>query len=105
MAESKKKTAEAEAPITQAEAEAPIAEDKPEMRKMVRIHLFKDSTRYNAPLFVGVNGQTYLVQRGVDVEVPPEVAEVLAHSQAQDAAARERMEKMQAEAGTKVFEI
>lgn len=98
MAESKKKTAEAEAPITQ-------AEDKPETRKMVRIHLFKDSTRYNAPVFVGVNGQTYLVQRGVDVEVPPEVAEVLAHSQAQDAAARERMEKMQAEAGTKVFEI
>ena len=29
------------------------------------IHLFKDSQRYKAPVFVGVNGETYLIQRGV----------------------------------------
>ena len=48
------------------------------------IHLFKDSQRYKAPVFVGVNGVNYMIQRGVDVEVPPEVAEVLEHSQVQD---------------------
>ena len=48
------------------------------------IHLFKDSQRYKAPVFVGVNGVNYKIQRGVDVDVPPEVAEVLEHSQMQD---------------------
>lgn len=51
------------------------------------IHLFKDSQRYKAPVFVGVNGVTYLVQRGVDVEVPKAVAEVLEHSEEMDNAA------------------
>ena len=48
------------------------------------IHLFKDSQRYKAPVFVGVNGETYLIQRGVDVEVPKAVAEVLRHSEEMD---------------------
>lgn len=34
------------------------------------IRLFKDNQRYKTPVFVGVNGETYLIQRGVDVEVP-----------------------------------
>lgn len=97
MAESKKKPADLVEPQEETQA--------PEKPKTVRVHLFKDSTRYNAPVFVGVNGQSYLVQRGMDVDVPPEVAEVLEHSQAQDVVSRERSEKMQAEAGTKVFEI
>ena len=33
------------------------------------IRLFKDNQRYKTPVFVGVNGETYLIQRGVDVEV------------------------------------
>ena len=32
------------------------------------IRLFKDNQRYKTPVFVGVNGETYLIQRGVDVE-------------------------------------
>ena len=48
------------------------------------IRLFKDSQRYKAPVFVGVNGETYLIQRGVDVEVPKAVAEVLRHSEEMD---------------------
>ena len=35
-------------------------------------------------LFVSVNGVNYKIRRGVEVEVPPEVAEVLEHSQQQD---------------------
>ena len=41
-------------------------------KKNVRIRLFK------------VNGVNYKIRRGVEVEVPPEVAEVLEHSQMQD---------------------
>ncbi len=55
------------------------------------IRLFKDSQRYKAPVFVGVNGETYLIQRGVDVEVPKAVAEVLRHSEEMDNAAMARI--------------
>ena len=53
-------------------------------RKNVRIRLFKDNSRYKGDLFVSVNGVSYKIRRGVEVEVPPEVAEVLEHSQVQD---------------------
>ena len=33
---------------------------------------------------MSVNGVNYKIRRGVEVEVPPEVAEVLEHSQMQD---------------------
>ena len=62
------------------------------------IHLFKDSQRYKAPVFVGVNGVNYKIQRGVDVDVPPEVAEVLEHSQMQDTMAAQKMAQLEAEA-------
>ena len=55
------------------------------------IRLFKDSQRYKAPVFVGVNGETYLIQRGVDVEVPKAVTEVLRHSEEMDNAAMARI--------------
>ena len=32
-------------------------------------------------VFVAVNDRTYLIQRGVEVEVPASVAEVLAHKE------------------------
>ena len=53
-------------------------------KKNVRIRLFKDNSRYKGDLFVSVNGMNYKIRRGVEVEVPPEVAEVLEHSQQQD---------------------
>ena len=51
---------------------------------MGTIHLFKDDDRFSAPVFVGVNGDSYLILRGLDVKVPKAVAEVLEHSQQQD---------------------
>lgn len=71
---------------TTQEAEAVQAEPTEEKDTVV-IRLFKDNQRYKAPVFVGVNGVTYLVQRGVDVEVPKAVAEVLEHSEEMDNAA------------------
>ena len=55
-----------------------MAEDK------VRIRLFKDNGRYKRDLFVSVTGVNYKMRRGVEVEVPRAVAEVLEHSQRQD---------------------
>lgn len=50
------------------------------------ISLFYDgSDKYRDPVFVGINGMTWLVQRGIPVEVPVEVAEVLRNQIAQDA--------------------
>ena len=50
----------------------------------VRVKLFKDNGRYKGDLFVSVNGVNYKIRRGVEVEVPKAVAEVLEHSQRQD---------------------
>ena len=54
--------------------------------KNVRIRLFKDNSRYKGDLFVSVNGVNYKIRRGVEVEVPPEVAEVLEHSRCRTSA-------------------
>ena len=53
-------------------------------QKSMRIRLFQDNGRYKGDLFVSVNGVNYKIRRGVEVQVPPEVAEVLEHSQMQD---------------------
>ena len=49
-------------------------------KDMVKFRLFRDNDRYKAPLFVGVNGKAYLVERGVDVEMPRSVHEVIVNS-------------------------
>ena len=85
----KKETAAAQAvenAVETVEKTETMAEAKAEEKDdgMVTIHLFKDDDRYAAPVFVGVNGDSYLIQRGIDVKVPKAVAEVLEHSQQQD---------------------
>lgn len=95
---------------TEAMAEAK-AEEKAEAKDeakddgMVTIHLFKDDDRYAAPVFVGVNGDSYLIQRGMDVKVPKAVAEVLEQSIKQDAEAARKSQAMQAAAGTQMMTI
>jgi hypothetical protein len=56
-------------------------------------------------VFVGVNGDSYLIQRGMDVKVPKAVAEVLEHSIKQDAEAARKSQAMQAAAGTQMMTI
>lgn len=62
--------------------------------KMVTVHLIKDGYRYKDDVFVGVNGKTYLIQRGKDVKVPEAVAKVLADSQHQDEMTNQMMESL-----------
>ena len=50
----------------------------------MKTKLSKDNARSKEDLFVRANGVNYKIRRGVEVEVPPEVAEVLEHSQMQD---------------------
>ena len=66
--------------------------------KNVRIRLFKDNSRYKGDLFVSVNGVNYKIRRGVEVEVPAAVAEVLRHSEEMDNAANAKIEAAQAAA-------
>ena len=110
----KKETAAADAVENAVETEAMAeakaeekAEEKAEAKDdgMVTIHLFKDDKRYAAAVFVGVTGDSYLIQRGIDVKVPKAVAEVLEHSIKQDAEAARKSQAMQAAAGTQMMTI
>ena len=74
-----------------AEAEAMLHPDKAPAaashgEKTVRIKLPKDNYRYRDDVFVGVNGKGWLIKRGIPVEVPESVAEVLEQSSLQDEA-------------------
>lgn len=102
----KKETAAADA-VENAVETVEKAEAKTEKKDdgMETIHLFKDDDRYSAPVFVGVNGDSYLIQRGIDVKVPKAVAEVLEHSIQQDAEAARKSQAMQAAAGTQMMTI
>lgn len=90
MAETKAKTAPA--------AEPEVKETQAAEPKLVKIKLFKDNGRYSGDVFVGVNGRNYLLKRGVELEVPPEVAEVLTHSELQDSLTAERIAKAEEQA-------
>lgn len=52
--------------------------------KMVVRKLFKDSERYSEPVTVAINGKTWLIRRGEEVEIPESVAAVLDNSYSQD---------------------
>ena len=53
-------------------------------KKMVKVRLFKDNQNYTSDVFVSVNGENYLIKRGVTVDVPDYIAEVLENSAKQD---------------------
>ena len=90
----KKETAQqaAEAATQDDKASQGVQAEKPATEV---IHLFKDNGRYSSARFVSVNGEAYLIQRGVDVEVP---AAVLRHSEEMDNAANAKIEAAQAAA-------
>lgn len=52
--------------------------------EMVTIQLFKDEERYKDDVAVFVNGRRVLIKRGVPVQVPRYIADVVAASQKQD---------------------
>lgn len=49
----------------------------------VTIRLFKDNGEYSDDVYVGWNMRSFLIKRGVDVEVPRGVAEIIRESEEQ----------------------
>lgn len=68
----------------------PTIDYKPQRK--VTIELFKDDYRYKEPLFVGINGRTFLIQRGVPVEVDDYVAEFIEGMKAEEARIMRKVE-------------
>ena len=66
-------------------------ETKTEAENKVRIRLFRDNNEYKEDLFVAVNGHSFLIKRGVEVEVPDYIADVIKNAEAQQNRALEYM--------------
>lgn len=64
------------------------------MNEKVTIKLFRDNGKYKDDLTVTVNGVTYQIQRGVTVEVPRFIADVIAQSERQDTHTANMIEKL-----------
>ena len=77
MATTKKTTTEETVEIPQETVTDPGEE-------LVTIQLFKDNGKYSEDLFVAVNGERILIQRGVPVQIKRKFAEVINHSMYQD---------------------
>lgn len=73
-------------------------EQKPETAKQkpetVKIKLQKDRNKNSLPQFVGINGNSYLIPRGVWVEVPYEVSEILRMKEEQEDRAMETIDRL-----------
>lgn len=67
------------------------------MREKVTIRLFKDNGKYKDDLSVSVNGVTYQIKRGVPVDVPRFVADVIKESEIQDTKTANMLETMREE--------
>ena len=59
----------------------------------VKIKLFKDNDKYKEDVFVAVNGRSFQIQRGVEVEVPRCIKEVLDHQMTQEQTVSESVAK------------
>lgn len=64
-------------------------EKAPKKKKKVKVNLPKLRGEKDQTVWVCVNGKGILIQRGKDVEIDPEYAEVLKHSQQADEIADE----------------
>lgn len=67
------------------------------LQQRVEIELFADDNKYSGSVFVGVNGKTFEIQRGVPVMVPRYVAEVLKHAKDQRYQAKIKSENLSKE--------
>lgn len=73
----------------------PIAANEKYMREEIEIELFFDGDKYKDDVTVGVNGKTWLIQRGKKVRVPRYVAAVLENSLEQDKASAMRQRELE----------
>lgn len=80
---------EAEAKVKAKVDNGPEVKTTEWLEELVPVRLFKDGKEYTDDVYVGINGQNWLIKRGVEVMVPRKVALVLEESQMQDLAANE----------------
>ena len=95
MAAKKETAQEVKAEEIREEAKEAIVEVKEDPNRKVKIKLFRDNDRYTESVYVAVNGESYMVPRGVEVEVPEYIAQVLENSMEQDQATAERLMKLE----------
>lgn len=67
-----------------AETAAKREADKARGEELVEVKLFKDSGKYKDDVFVGCNGETVAIQRGVRVKIKRKFADILDNSEHQD---------------------
>ncbi len=63
-------------------------------KQMQKIKLFKDDEKYTGDVFACLNGKSYLIQRGVEVEVPYPVAVIIERSTQADINVHESLAKL-----------
>ena len=73
--------------------------------KKVKVKLFRDNDRYKDPVFVAVNGERYIVPRGVEVEIPEYIYEVLERSMAEDQQTALMLEQLEQKFNEKTKEM
>lgn len=66
-------------------------------KEKVKVRLFKDGYRYKEPLYLAINGRSFLIQRGVDVEVDDYVAAQIAQLEGENAQIDKRAEEEERE--------
>lgn len=103
LAEAKKAKEEAEKLLAEAKAsvggelteEQKKAEEerKAYWNELVKVKLFKDNDKYKDDVFVAVNGENCVIQRGVEVMIKRKFAHVLDNSDLQDFETSKMIEK------------
>ena len=93
------KEAKTESKLTEAQKRAKLERDmhaamQKEKKNTVKVKIPKTETE-REDVFVCVNGMSFLIQRGKEVDVPKFVAEVLKNSEEQREAAYALMEKLE----------
>ena len=86
-----------EAPVEVEAKEVTKKSEKYDPMEPVRVRYFKDNDKYKGDIFVGYNGRTFQIQRGVEIEVPRIVDEIIRQSEEQDLHSAEYQERLQAE--------
>lgn len=69
--------------------------EKIRAEQLTEIRLFKDGDKYKDDVYVGYNGQDYLIKRGVTVKVPVAVAEIVYRAEQQRSDASEMSKGLQ----------
>ena len=85
--------------------EKTVAKKPEKTSDKVHIMLFKDNGKYKDDLKVGLNGRIWVIERGVPVEVPKAVAEIISHSQSQDIMTANMINQMESEYTSKASQL